>query len=230
MLPTPEAASIAFAEVTSFVSFFVREAGESALRLLFADLKGSGEHGADVALRSVTGYTLAEWNQRWQRSLSPARGPAEGESNHGHGGRDLARRVRLSDLLFARGDARGAADEIGPSAGPDQKEPAIRWRAARAWLDAGDPARGEAALGAIAEISSVHGPWFGVRGSVLRDRHDDAAAEEAFRIGVAADPLSEDAACEGQRAPRGEKSADARLPHDPARKALCIAARERPRD
>ncbi|HWA70919.1 MAG TPA: hypothetical protein VG937_01220 [Polyangiaceae bacterium] len=231
MLPTPEAASIAFAEVTSFVSYFVREAGEPALRLLFADLKGSGEHGADVALRSVTGYTLSEWNQRWQRALTPARGPAEGGSNHGHGaGRDLSRRVRLSDLLFARGEARAAADEIAPSVGPDQREPAIRWRAARALLDAGEREQGAAALGALTEISSVHGPWFGVRGSVLREQHDEGAAEQAFRIGIAVDPLAEDAACEGKRAPRGEKSAAAPLPADPARKALCVAARARPRD
>jgi hypothetical protein len=230
MLPTPEAASIAFAEVTSFVAYFAREAGEPALKLLFADLKGSGRHGADVALRSVTGYSLAEWNQRWQRALTPARGPGQGGPGSGHGGRDLARRVRLSDLLFERGQARAAADEISPSVNADQHEPAIRWRAARAWLEAGDRAQAEASLGALAEISSVHGPWFGVQGRLLRERQDAGAAEQAFQLGIAVDPLSEDAACEGERAPRGEKSAAGKLPADPARKELCVAARERPRD
>ena len=110
MLPTPEAASIAFAEVTSFVAYFAREAGEPALKLLFADLKGSGQHGADVALRSVTGYTLAEWNTALAAGpLAPAHGPAEGGPSAGHGGRDLARRVRLSDLLFERGHSRAAS-------------------------------------------------------------------------------------------------------------------------
>jgi hypothetical protein len=229
MLPTPEAASIAFAEVTSFVSYFARVAGEPALRLLFADLKGSGEHGADIALRSVTGYTLAEWNQRWQRALTPAHGP-DPTVSHGHGGRDLARQVRLSDLLFERGEARAAAEEIAPSVNAEQREPAIRWRAARAWLDAGDYTRAEAALGALTEISSVHGPWFGVQGRLLRARNDAGGADQAFRLGIAVDPLSEDTACEGERAPRGEKSAAGKLPEDPARRALCVAARERPRD
>jgi hypothetical protein len=232
MLPTPEAASIAFAEVTSFVSYFAREAGEPALRLLFADLKGSGQHGADIALRSVTGYTLSEWNQRWQRALAPARGPSEVDGHHGHPGRDLARRVRLSDLLFERGEARAAAEEIAPAINAEQREPAIRWRGARAWLEAGDHSQAEASLGALTEISSVHGPWFGVQGRLLRERQDTNGADQAFRLGIAVDPLSEETACEGERAPRGEKSAtgEGKLPDDPARKALCVAARERPRD
>jgi hypothetical protein len=214
----------------TFVDYFAREAGEPALKLLFADLKGSGRHGADVALRSVTGYTLAEWNQRWQRALAPARGPADVAHEQGRPGRDLARRVRLSDLLFERGLARAAADEIAPSATADQHEPAVRWRAARSLLAAGEQDQAERALGALTEISSVHGPWFGVHGRLLRDRGDTAGAEEAFRIGIAVDPLSEDTACEGQGAPRGETSASGKLPSDLARKELCVAARERPRD
>ncbi|HEX3850994.1 MAG TPA: hypothetical protein VHW01_08510, partial [Polyangiaceae bacterium] len=48
MLPTPEAAGIAFAEVTSFMHFFIEQNGESALRLLFADLRGNGADGPDA--------------------------------------------------------------------------------------------------------------------------------------------------------------------------------------
>jgi hypothetical protein len=232
MLPTPEAASIAFAEVTSFVSYFARTAGEPALHLLFADLRGSGEHGADVALRSVSGYTLAEWNQRWQSALlaSPPPPNQRPAYDRGSGGRDLARRVRLSDLLANQGKARSAADEILPTITPQQREPGVRWRGARALIDAGQGGEAEAVLGTLTEIGSVHGPWFGVRGKLLRERGQTAEAEESFRIGIAVDPLSEDAACEGERAPRGEKSAQGKLPEAPARRELCRAARERPRD
>ena len=38
MLPSADAASIAFAEVSSFIQFWVRENGKLALELLFADL------------------------------------------------------------------------------------------------------------------------------------------------------------------------------------------------
>ncbi|MGC4093381.1 MAG: hypothetical protein QM756_36905 [Polyangiaceae bacterium] len=230
MLPTPEAASIAFAEVTSFVSYFARTAGEPALHLLFADLRGSGEHGADVALRSVTGHTLSEWNQRWQRDLLAGPPPAQTASFERHGGRELARRVRLSDLLEGQGHHRAAADEIQPTISAEQREPGVRWRAARALLEAGEAEPARAALGALTEIGSVHGPWFAARGRFLREQGQATEADEAFRIGIAVDPLSEDVACEGERAPRGEKSAGGKLPEDPARRALCESARGRPRD
>ncbi|MFZ5897568.1 MAG: hypothetical protein ACOY0T_41345, partial [Myxococcota bacterium] len=231
MLPTPEAASIAFAEVTSFVSYFARTAGEPALHLLFADLKGSGEHGADVALRSITGHTLSEWNQRWQRDLLAGPAPSTAPSfERGMTGRELARRVRLSDLLASEDRARSAADEILPTITPQQREPSIRWRGGKALLEAGEATQAEATLGALTEIGSVHGPWFGVRGRVLKARGQVAEAEEAFRVGIAVDPLAEDTACEGERAPRGEKSVLGKLPEDPARRELCLAARARPRD
>lgn len=229
MLPTPEAASIAFAEVTSFVSYFVKEAGEPALKLLFADLKGLGPAGAEAALRSVTGYSLADWNLRWQRSLTPAHGVAQAVPHAGTG-RDAARRARLADLLLAHGAARAAADELAPTLTPKQQEPALRWRGARAWLDAGDSAQARAALGVPTEISSLHGPWFGLHGRLLKEAGDPQAAESAFRNAIAVDPLSEDAACEGERAPRGANQGEVKVPDDAARRELCRAARARPRD
>ncbi len=232
MLPTPEAATIAFAEVTSFVDYFARTAGPAALRLLFADLRGSGEHGADVALRSVTGYSLTEWNARWQRSLLAA-SPKSAEDRSGRSfGRDLARRVRLSDLLFDRGHARAAADELSPLIDADMREPSVRWRGARAWLGAADAQRARGALGAQAEISSLHGGWFGVHGRLLRDSGDVSAAETAFRTGIAVDPLAEDTACEGVTAPRGTASSatPAPLPSDRVRQELCRSSRARGRD
>jgi hypothetical protein len=229
MLPTPEAASIAFAEVTSFVSYFVREAGEPALKLLFADLKGSGQHGAEVALRSVTGYSLSDWNQRWQRALASSERPhpKAAEGPHFAGGRDLARRVHLSDLLFEAGASRSAADEIAPALAHAEHEPALRWRGARAWLDAGDSAQAKAALGGLDDVNSVHGPWFGVRGRLLRESGDSAGAEAAIRVGIAVDPLAEDTACEGEHV-RPHQKEPGKTPNDPSRKELCIAARARP--
>lgn len=232
MLPTPEAASIAFAEVTSFVSYFARTAGEPALHLLFADLRGSGEHGADVALRSVTGQPLSDWNHRWQSALLAGPPPAAPPRfEHGSvGGRELARRVRLSDLLSNRGKARSAADQVLPAITAEQREPSVRWRGARALVDSGDAASARATLGTPTEITSVYGPWFGLHGRLLRESGQSSEAEQAFRIGIAVDPLAEETACEGERAPRGEKSAEGKLPTDPARRALCEAARARPRD
>ena len=69
MLPTPEAASIAFAEVTSFMSYWIDQNGVPGLHLLLLDLKGIGDGDADAAMRSDTGEPLAVWIRRWQDSL-----------------------------------------------------------------------------------------------------------------------------------------------------------------
>ena len=61
MLPSADAASIAFAEVSSFVDYWIRENGKPALMLLFADLKGLGRTDASAALESVSGYDLPGW-------------------------------------------------------------------------------------------------------------------------------------------------------------------------
>ena len=232
MLPTPEAATIAFAEVTSFVGYFRREAGAPALRLLFADLKGTGAHGSELALQSVTGYGLSAWNARWQRWLLDSK-TAPIAQVHAEGfNRDTARRARLSDLLFERGHPRSAAEEMAPALNPALKAPAVRWRAGRAWLAAGDAALARSSLGAATEIGSLHGPWFGVHGRLLRESGDAQAAEQAFRLAISVDPLAEDAACEGDAGPRtpASISVEGPLPADPARRELCLSARQRPRD
>src|SRR4051812_40095479 len=119
MLPTPEAASTAYAEVQSFINFFVREQGAPALTLLFNDLKGLGLDDPNSALRSVSGYDLGAWNRRWQQHLlesSFGLGPPAGVAPraHGYDPRDLARRARLGDLLLESGYGTEAALTLSP--------------------------------------------------------------------------------------------------------------------
>jgi hypothetical protein len=69
MLPSADAASIAFSEVTSFINYWIAQNGRSSFRLLLADLKGLGQRDPDAALRSVTGSGLHDWIGRWQEWL-----------------------------------------------------------------------------------------------------------------------------------------------------------------
>ena len=126
MLPSADAATIAFAEVTSFVGYFAREKGRSGLKLLFADLRGMGPDNSDAALRSTSGYDLAEWIRLWQSYLlslpetprvdpttQDAKALARFEEDTGVGAaerldaRARSRAVRLGELFFA-GAASGA--------------------------------------------------------------------------------------------------------------------------
>ena len=229
MLPTPEAASTAYAEVQSFVSFFIAQQGEPALRLLFADLKGLGVDDPASALRSVTGYDLSAWNRRWQQHLLEsklAEPQAMALAPRGVDARDLSRRARLGDLLLEAGFGSQAALELAP--GVSGGSSGYRFRVARAELARKDPEQAAVRLGVETEIDGLFGPWFGLRGRLL-EKSDPKAAARAFELGLASDPLAEEVACEG-RFSVGSELDEARLPSSPDFRALCEAARKLPRD
>jgi len=261
MLPTPEAAGIAFAEVTSFMHFFIEQNGEAALRLLFADLRGNGQMGAEAALLSATGYGLSEWNTRWQRFLrqpvkASVEAPLHAAAPRAQG--DAGRRVRLADLLAGRGHGRESASEVEPLLNSLGRLPQIRARVASGLYTAGDDAAAERALGTVAEIDGLYGPWFALAGRGFKRRGQPSEAESAFTLGLSADPLSDEVACEGyanhrNQAPKeagpkdaGDTSAgpsvpnvtgssdedvkEPPLPTRPEWQELCKAARMVPRD
>jgi hypothetical protein len=244
MLPTPEAASTAYAEVQSFIGFFIQQQGPAALQLLFLDLKGLPIDDADSALRSVTGYDLTAWNARWQKSLLASSfglgaGPAMTPPPHGFDPRDLARRARLGDLLLDGGYRNEAALTLAP--GISGSEPVYRSRVARAELARHDPEQAALRLGAETEIDGLYGPWFGLRGRLL-EKSDAKGAARAFGLGLASDPLAEEVACRG-RFSVGKQLDEPPFASDLAAKAeaeglagreawaaLCEAARKLPRD
>jgi len=245
MLPTPEAAGIAFAEVTSFMRFFIEQNGEPALRLLFADLRGNGPAGAEAALLSVTGYGLSEWNARWQRFLrEPVKANTE-EPLHAAAPRakgDAGRRIRLADLLSGRAHGRESASEVEPLLESYGRLPQVRARVAAGLYAAGDDAGAERALGTVAEIDGLYGPWFALAGRGFKRRGQSAEAESAFTLGLSADPLSDEVACEGYVTHRSRNNAQVTgpgaavgveeppLPTRAAWLELCKAARSVPRD
>ena len=251
MLPTPELASTAYAEVQSFMGYFIHEQGAAALGLLFADLKGLGLDDPNSALRSVSGYDLSAWNRRWQKyllesSFGLAAPAGSAAPPHGYDARDLARRARLGDLLLESGHGTEAALTLAP--GVAGSEAFYRARVARAELARHDPEQAAARLGVETEIDGLYGPWFGLRGRLL-EKTDPKAAARAFELGLASDPLAEEVACQGRFSigtepddptyrptpvgggdPTGNATAGAGDPTGNATAALCEAARKLPRD
>jgi len=230
MLPTPEDATNAFAAVSSFVKYWVGETGPSALELLLLDLRATGAESADPALRSVSGYSLAEWNRLWQVTLreAPPRDPREQVERPPRmtDPMRLARAMRLGDLLVERGHAPAARREYRSALEGAPAEPSLRWRAARASLLVGDEAGFREDLGSRDAMRAAHGGWLALSSRQLRQEGRGADADLASEHALAVDPLSEDVACEGAvRAPGGT----APLPADPARRALCESARTPPR-
>jgi tetratricopeptide (TPR) repeat protein len=242
MLPSPELASTAYAEVASFLTYFLAESGAPALRLLFADIKGTASDSADPGLRSVSGYDLAAWGRRWQAALRevPARDPREERERIDtmKNPRALARKVRLGDLLVERGHPRAALAEFRAALELAPTHAGVRFRAARAALAIRDRPAAEEALGTLRDVRAPHGAWMALRGRF--DREGGRLAEAALGLdhALGLDPLSVDVACEGElfasdleraapEAPAAPPVAPTpdKLPGDTNRRALCEAVR-----
>jgi hypothetical protein len=237
MLPSADAASIAFSEVSSFIEYWIAENGRAALRLLFADLKGLGVENASVALASVSGYDLDAWVLRWQEHLlklpsPPAERELFGEHAAPVGGRELARALRAGDLLLARGAAAVATDRLRGAFAGVSSDSLVRWKLGRTLYADGKGALAAPLFLSPYDLDFAHPGWFALRGRALHDAADQTSAEASFTLGLALDPYLEDAACEGIFTLRDAsgRRLEAPVPAAPERRALCEEARKIQKD
>ena len=236
MLPSADAAMVAFAEVTSFVRFYAQTQGPDALPKLFAELR-SGKT-PDAALMAGSGVDLKGWDSKWRAYVAavprvpmPALYGLGGEHQDAEKMRDLRDRSTLAQLLLDRGHPAAALRELerielaAAPVAPDAWEhtmgdPSIRWLRARALEDTGDRASGASLLADPADVLSSYGPWWAIRGRWARIRADEPMAAASFIEAVGADPFDPEAACETLD-PSG-------APLDTAGRNLCEAARNHP--
>jgi predicted Zn-dependent protease len=131
-------------------------------------------------------------------------------------------------LLFDRGHAAAAAQQLDQAVSSAPGEASVRWRAARAWLGTRHPVEARERLGELRTIDGPSGPWFALRGRLLTESGARARADRSFQLGIALDPLSELVACEGHWSDGTPRvaAAPALVPRSPERRALCEAARQ----
>jgi hypothetical protein len=229
MLPSADAASIAFAEVKSFMSFFIDKVGRPAFQLVLADLKGLGQKDPDYALRSVTGFGLQYWIAVWQAWLMqlPEQQPDSAQASVQQAlplddPLGMGRRARLGELFAEAERFRLAAQQFETAVRFQPDHPGLRFGAARSWLLAGDEAKARLALGEQRDISDLHGGWLALHGWLLAQRGEVTPAAEAFDLAMAVDPFAPEVACEGQlRRRRGDPVA--KLPANSVRREICSA-------
>ncbi len=228
MLPSADAATVAFAEVTSFVRFYSQTQGSGALAELLAELRIGKE--PDAALLESSGADLHGWDRKWRAYIaSLPREPLPALFGLGADRNDMSRwvdlrdRSRLAELLLARGHASEALTEldgVAPSpvrSGPDLGDPSERWMRARALEAAGRREEGAPLVADPQSVATSYGPWWAVRGRWARLRGDSSTADESFSEAVAVDPFDLEAACE---------SADPAVDPVPVEKTpMCDAAR-----
>ncbi|MDP9000346.1 MAG: hypothetical protein M3O46_09565 [Myxococcota bacterium] len=233
MLPSADQATVAFAEVTSFVRFYVETAGADALPRLLAELKAGKQ--PDQALVAASGANLKEWDAKWRayvaskpREPTPPLFSPESKHREIDAWTEVRNRTRLAELLLARGHATEALDELDPifvrkppavdhALDSVTSDPNIRWLRARALEGAGRRQDGEGLVADPKEALSSYAPWWALRGRWARLRGDEVLATASFIEAIAADPFDVEAACEST----GDAAAGAAAAETP----LCDAAR-----
>ena len=222
MLPSAEQASVAYAEVASFIRYWAREAGDEALPQLVVRLKDAREPD-DIgrAISSVSSADFATWIGRWKTHLTTLSTNIPADLEPGAKptfAADAARRVRLGTLLQNRSHAKAASMERTKAHTAAPFDANVRCALAESFV-AMDEKRQAASL--VEKVEDVHyrvGRWHSLHALLFPDAPD---VERQFQMGISLDPMEPLVACEEKIAPE--------LPKNPLRSAICEMARRVPR-
>jgi hypothetical protein len=229
MLPSADAAMVAFSEVTSFVRYFADHAGDAPLPRLLGALAArkpdQSHRTVDEALVETTGADLKAWDVRWRADLAARTLDPLPAYFGGAGIPDAANareKVRLAELLFGRGHAKDALDVVDaktePLPKPFLEDPSLRYLRGRSLEALGKVPEGRAAIGGPADVGAPYAPWWAVRGRLARAQGDAATADPSFEEAIALDPFAFEPACEVT--PPGTNASPA-----PKYPALCTTAK-----
>ncbi|MEM9691021.1 MAG: hypothetical protein AAGA56_00615 [Myxococcota bacterium] len=215
MLPSPEQAAIAYAEVASFIAYWVDQNGEQALKKLLAELRNSVSGDVSEAIESVSESSLADWDKRWRAHLAQAapQMPADLDprANAAKGG-EMAKKHRLAELLLGRGHARAAITQLDEAVGLIPSDTRSRCLYSEALHRVGDDVSAAALVADPADIRSPTGRWWSLHSFFLLED----AIPKSLMHAIGTEPYARAVAC--QELPWGER------PADPAMRALCDAA------
>ncbi|MBW2529780.1 MAG: hypothetical protein JRI23_36725, partial [Deltaproteobacteria bacterium] len=219
MLPSPEEATVVFAQVSSFIDFWAAEVGEDGLpKLLEAIREAPLRSDVDEALTAVSGASLGEWERRWRERLGRDEHPLPPELRPGSTpphAREIGRRVRLGELLLDRGHADVAAEqlerafELAPALAP------VRCPLASAYLELGDHPSAALLVEHPTDLHQSSARWWSLHDLLFDDQ------PRARTVALSLDPLDPQVACEERFPPD--------LPADPLLRPLCESARRWPR-
>ncbi|MFO0740873.1 MAG: hypothetical protein U0270_33560 [Labilithrix sp.] len=224
MLPSADAAMVAFAEVTSFVRFFVESMAErgmpDALAKLLVTLRTAKD--VDDALKQVSTETLAQWDVKWRANLAKKPkeplNPLYGLGGPLPGGSDTRERSRLAELLLGRNHPTEAFMEIDKIPDNLLPDPSLRYIRGRILEAKGDPAAAEALVADPKTWIASFGPCWALRARLEKARGDAALGASSSSEALAHDPLSIEAAC---------GTADGQTSSPAGGMPLCDAAKKR---
>jgi hypothetical protein len=224
MLPSADAAMVAFAEVTSFIKYFAESSPPDALSKLLLALRTANT--ADDALKTVSGETLAQWDVKWRAQLAKRTkeplSPMFGLGANPPGLGDSRERSRLAELLLGRAHPAEALTELEKIPADMLADPSLRYLRARVLEGTDSAKQAESLVEDPKQWMASFGPCWAIRGRLARGRDDHPTADGSFAEAIAHDPFSVEAAC--QALPEGEAVPPERLEQGAP---LCEAARKR---
>ncbi len=227
MLPSADAAAIAFAEVSSFMDFWIERNGPHALKLLLRDVAHSKD--ADSAMRSVSGLSIVDWELLYRKKLeSLIERPAqsiEPPEERSMGPREMSRTLRISELLYNNDSFDHAAEHAAPALDRAPHAAALRFAVGRAARQANWPHL-EEIVGDLDDVKGPHGGWLSLRSRIAEKRQSSSRAEELRAYALSLDPFLLEVACGGTR---GGRSDPVWVELSSEQRQLCEHVRELPR-
>lgn len=221
MLPSAEQASVAFAEVSSFIQFWLRENGDAALpKLLIAIRDQNPGATAEVAIETVSNASLAEWDRRWRAYLSSQSFELSPELAPGarlERGAELARRRRLGELLLERGHHHAARHQLEPAHAVLPSDSGMRCLLARSLWGEGEEVRAADLVTRPADIHYPSARWWSLHELFVGDR----AVPRSRWHALGHNPLDPAIAC--------SELEEGEYPTDPIHRTICLAAWRVPR-
>jgi predicted Zn-dependent protease len=207
---------VAFAEVTSFVRFFIETSPEGALAKLLVALRAT--KSVDDSLKQVSGETLAQWDVKWRAQLG-RRAKEPLSALYGLGGAppglgDSRERSRLGELLLGRGHPNEALVELEKIPENLLSDPSLRYIRGRVLEAKGDYRAAEAVVEDPKSWIASFGPCWALRSRLARTRGDTAIAESAEGEALAHDPFAIESACRSDSAAPGGPLCDAARKRD----------------
>jgi hypothetical protein len=197
MLPSADAATVAFAEVTSFVRFFAETSPEGALGKLLMALRVT--RTVDEALQQVSGDALAQWDVKWRAQLAKRTreplSPMYGLGGVPPGMGDAHERARLAELLFGRGHPAEALMELDKIQEARLEDPSLRYLRARILEAKGDAHAAEVLVEDPKAWIASFGPCWALQARLAQERGDGRLMDGAASEALAHDPLSVESAC-----------------------------------
>jgi len=216
MLPTAEQAAIAFAEVSSFINYWIDKNGKQALpKLLTAIRDAPPSDDVSKAIETVSGHGLAEWDKRWRAHLGSRTAELSQELNGGSpiiDGAKFARRRRLGQLLLERRHHSAAHHQLSLAHQIIGRETSVRCMLADAHAGLGELLEASSLVSEPDDIDHASGRWWSLHHGYLGL---DAFPQARWRA-LAHDPLNPAVAC--------HELEEGEYPSDPIHRALCLAA------